>query len=299
MFGIGHFKGQPTDFIIQYVSGRIKRSGPGLAFYYWQYNTQIVAIPTSSTDAAFVFKEITSNYQEVTIQGQLTYRIRDPQRAAELLNLRISPDTAKHVTEDLKVLAQRITNVVQLETRAEIARRSLEDAIRDSQVLASEVAGRARSGTAMSSFGVELLSLYFLSVRPTPEMAKALEADYREALLRKADQSIYARRAAAVDEERTIKEKELGSEVALEQQRKDLIVLQGNNALQVAQNRGAALEREAQSKAKAAEMELAVVRSLEPKTLLALALRDLGQNAGKVGNLTITSEMLASLLNQG
>src|SRR5271157_2575408 len=110
MFGIGHFKGQPTDFIMRYTGGRLSQSGPGLSFYYWHYNTQIVAVPTSSNDASYVFREITSNYQEVTIQGQLTYRIRDPQRAADLLNLRISPETAKHVTEDLKVLAQRITN---------------------------------------------------------------------------------------------------------------------------------------------------------------------------------------------
>lgn len=296
MFGIGHFKGQPADFIIRYSAGAVSQSGPGLSFFYWHSNTQIVTVPTSSTDASFVFKEITNNYQEVTIQGQLTYRIREPQRAAELLNLRINPDTAKHVTEDLKVLAQRITNVVQMETRAEIEKRSLEEAIRDAQVVATEVAGRVKNGAALSSFGVELLSLYFLSVRPTPEMAKALEAGYRESLLRQADEAVYARRAAAVDEERKIQEKELNRDVALEQQRQELIVLQGNNALKEAGNRGAALELEAQSKAKATEMELAVLRTLEPRTLLAVALRDLGQNAGKLGNLTITTEMLASLL---
>ena len=34
-------------------------------------------------------------------------------------------------------------------------------------------------------------------------------------------------------------------------------------------------------------------------SLLALALNEMGQNAERVGNLTITSEMLASLLNGG
>lgn len=285
MFGIGHFKGQPTDYVIRYAAGTVRQAGPGLSFYFWHHNTQIVAVPTSSIDASFVFKEITNNYQEVTIQGQLTYRICEPKRAAELLNLRIDPKTADHVTEDLKVLAQRIINVVQIETRAEIQKRSLEESIRDIEAVATAVAGRVRNGTALSSFGAELLSLYFLSARPTPEMSKALEADYRESLLRKADEAVYARRAAAVDEERKIQEKELNRDVALEQQRKELVVLQGNNALQ-----------EAQSKAKATEMELAVLRTLEPRTLLAVALRDLGQNAGKLGNLTITTELLASLL---
>lgn len=297
MFGISHFKGQPTDYIIHFSGGKPKRSGLGLSFYYLAFNSQIVAVPTSSTDANFVFKEISNNYQELTIQGQFTYRIVDPKKAAEILNLRIDPNNSKHVTEDLKVLAQRITNVVQMETRVEVEKRSLEETIRDSQTIAAEVARRLREGTVLSSFGAELISVYFLSVRPTPEMSKALEAEYREALLRKADEAVYARRAAAVDEERKIKEKELNSDVALEQQRKNLIVLQGNNALQEAENNGLALEREAQSKAKAAEMELSVLRSVDPRSLLAIAMKELGENAGRVGNLTITSEMLASLLN--
>ncbi len=297
MLGIGHFKGQPTDYIIRYAGGTLKQEGPGLSFYYLRYNTQIVAVPTGSTDANFVFNEITNNYQEITIQGQLTYRIADPKKAAALLNLRIDPETYTQVTEDLRVLAQRITNVLQIETHVEVEKRSLEETIRDSHAIATEVTRRLREGSVLSSFGVDLSSVYFLSVRPTPEMSKALEAEYREALLRKADEAVYARRAAAVDEERKIKEKELNSDVALEQQRKELIVLQGNNALQEAGNRGAALEREAQSKAKATEMELGVLRSLEPRALLAIALRELGQNAGHIGNLTITTEMLASLLN--
>jgi regulator of protease activity HflC (stomatin/prohibitin superfamily) len=296
MLGIGHFKGQPTDYIIRFAGGELKQEGPGLSFYYWRYNTQIVAVPTSSTDANFVFNEISNNYQQVTIQGQLTYRIADPKKAAALLNLRIDPESYKHVTEDLRVLAQRITNVLQIETHAEVEKRSLEESIRDSHAIATQVTSRLREGQVLTSFGVELLSVYFLSVRPNPEMSKALEAEYREALLRKADEAVYARRAAAVDEERKIKEKELNSDVALEQQRKDLIVLQGNNALQEAENRGQALERDAQSKAKATEMELGVLRSLEPRALLAIALRELGQNAGHIGNLTITTEMLASLL---
>ena len=71
-------------------------------------------------------------------------------------------------------------------------------------------------------------------------MAKALEAEYRETLLRKADMAISARRAAAVEEERKIKENELNTEITLEEQRRQLIDLQGSNELQEATNRGKA-----------------------------------------------------------
>jgi regulator of protease activity HflC (stomatin/prohibitin superfamily) len=298
MFGIGYFKGQPTDYIQRYSTGTVRREGLGLAFYYWRFNTQIVAVPTTARDADFVFNEITSNFQEVTVQGQLTYRIREPKKAAQLLNLRIDPDRYTYVSDDLNALAQKISNVVRIETRSEVEKRTLADVLRDSRSIAREVEQRVREAAVLDPLGVELLSVFFLSARPTPEVAKALEAEYREALMRRADEAIYARRGAAVDEERKIKEKQLESDKALEQQRQTLIDLQGANALKEAENCGLALEKEAQYRARSAEMDLAVVRGLEPRMLLAIALRELGRNAGKVGNLNITSELLASLLNQ-
>ena len=60
---------------------------------------------------------------------------------------------------------------------------------------------------------------------------------------------------------------------------------------------GLALEREAEYEARAQEMALGAYRSLDPRMVLALAMKELGENAHRVGNLTITSEILAALLN--
>src|SRR5579859_3606234 len=201
MFGIGFFKGQPTDHIIRYKRGNVVASGPGLSFFYLRYDTQVVAVPTQSLDSNFVFNEVSRDYQDVTIQGQLTYRVRDPQRAAALLNYRINPATGAYASDDPDKLAARVSNLVQIETRAEVASRSLPDILREATALAGSAADRLRAGTQLGELGVELLAVNFLSVRPTPEVGKALEAEFREALLRKADEAVYARRAAAVDEE--------------------------------------------------------------------------------------------------
>lgn len=298
MLNIGYFKGQPTDYILKYSSGKVAAEGLGLSFFYMKHSTQVVAVPTNSVDASFVFNEITNNFQEVTLQGQLTYRIVNAKLASSVLNFGIDPIRRTYNSNDPEKLAGRISNIVQIETRAEIQGRTLEQTLRDSQAIAAEVLARLRlNSPVLQAHGVELLSVYFLSARPTPEVAKALEAEYRETLLRKADEATYARRAAAVDEERKIKEKELNSEKAMEEQRKTLIILQGENARQEAESRGQALELEAQFKARATEAELGVFKSLDPRMLLAYAMKELGQNAEKVGNLTITTEMLAGILN--
>src|SRR4051794_3496755 len=91
VFNIGYFKGQPTDYIFRYTSGRLTAEGPGLAFMYLKHNTQIVAVPIGSTDVNFVFNDLTNNFQAVTLQGQLTYRIVDPEKATAALNFAINP----------------------------------------------------------------------------------------------------------------------------------------------------------------------------------------------------------------
>jgi regulator of protease activity HflC (stomatin/prohibitin superfamily) len=297
MLNMGFFKSQPTEYILKYVAGRLVREGQGLAFFYLKHNTQIVAVPTSSMDANFVFNEVTNNFQAVTIQGQFSYRIHGPKQVAALLNFAMDPRTHDYLSEDPNRLAQRITNIIQMETRGELQNRSLEEALGQYETIAANVQHRVKERALLEPMGVELLSVYFVAAKPTPEVAKALEAEYRETLLRKADQAIYSRRASAVEEERKIKEHELNTEITLEQKRRQLIDLQGENELREAENRGRALEQEAQHRVRAKELELAVYKSLEPRSILALAMNELGNNAGRIGNLTITSEMLAALLN--
>ncbi len=286
MLGISFFKGQPTDYIIKYVGGRVTKEGLGRAFYYLTRNTQIVVVPTSTQDANFVFNELTNNFQSVTLQGQFTYRIAAPAQAAAQLNFAYDPRRAAYAARDPESLPGRIANIIQMETRRELGRLTLEETLRQSQEIAGATLARIRDGALLQTLGVELTSLYFLAAKPTPEIARALEAQYRETLLRQADEAIYARRGAAVAEERKIKESERATEIALEEQRRALIALEGENAL-----------REAEYQAQAAEKTLAVYQAMDPRAILALALKEMGANAERIGSLNITTETLASLLN--
>ncbi len=297
MLGIGYFRAQPTEYVLRYTSGRVTREGVGLSFAYLRHNTQVVAVSTSSADANFVFNEVTTNFQAVTIQGQCTYRIQDARRAASLLNFAIDPQNRSYLSSDPERLAQRITNVIQMVTRSQIQERTLEETIRQTQEIAARVLANVREGGLLQALGVELLSVYVLAAKPTPEVAKALEAEYRETLLRKADEAIYARRAAAVDEERKIKENELASQIALELQRQQLIEREGQNAQQTTEFQGRALELEAEYRARALERELSAYRTLEPRMVVASALKDLGLHASKIGTLNITPDLLATILD--
>lgn len=284
---IGYFKGEPTEYLLVYSGGQLRREGAALAFYYWKPSTSIVSIPTGTIDVPFILNETTGNFQAVTVQGQLTYRLTKPKAIASILNFTIDPTKRRYKSDDPEKLAQRIVNEVQAQARHELLQLTLEDTLRRSAELAASMILKVKNAPALTEIGVDVQALHLTAIKPTPEMAKALEAEYREGLLVKADQAIYHRRAVAVEQERRIKENELGTAVALEQQRRELVDLQGQNNLQIAEY-----------EAKAVATRLTPFKEIAPQTLLALALKDIGENADKIGNLMITPEILSSLLNQ-
>lgn len=281
-----HFKGEPSKFVMKFVNGKVKKQGYGLSFYYFAYNTTVVSIPATTIDSHFVFNEITKDHQAITIQGHFTYRIKDPSKMAHLLDFQIDPKTKHYLSEDPEKLELRIKNVVQMATRNQVRVLGLEEALVLSSSLAETVLGEVSEAPILTEMGIEVYTITFNAVKPTPEIAKALEAEYRESLQRKADASIYARRAAAVEQERKIRENELSTQIALEERKKELISLNGDNITQ-----------EAEFSARAQATNLSVYKDLDPRLVMALSFKELSGNAQKIGNLTITSEILASMLN--
>src|ERR1700758_5096343 len=100
---LNFMKVPPTTYVFQYKYGKIKREGAGLSFFYYGPTSTIVAIPIASTDVPFVFQEATADFQAVSIQGQLTFRVSDPKRLALLLDYSVDSHRA-YTSEDPRKL---------------------------------------------------------------------------------------------------------------------------------------------------------------------------------------------------
>ena len=282
---IRYFKGAPNSHVIKFKDGQVAREGAGLNLWYSPLVSSIAVVPTVSTDAPFIFTETTANFQDISIQGSFTYRISDPVAIAQVLDFTILPRKGSYRSDDPLKLTQRIVNAVQAHTRTHVSTMPLEAALTDVGPLANEVLAHVVKETDLAELGVIVESLHFTSVRATPEVQKALETEYREGLQKNADQAIYARRAAAVAEERTIQESELNTEVELETRRRELVDMQARNKLALAE-----------ADAKAEELKLSPYGALPPQALIGLALKDWAANAGSIDNLSITPDMLSKLV---
>ena len=222
MFGIRFIKVQPTTYLLQYRRGQIVREGVGLAFFYYAPTTSLVAIPVGSIDVPFIFEEPTADYQTVTLQGQVSYRVVDAKKLAGLMDFTLAPNGRDYASEDSEKLPQRVINLVHVLARAELEKLPLRNAIRAAADIVKEVKGQLTASGEVAALGLEILGFSLLAIKPTPETARALEAETREQLLQEADEAICARRNSAVEQERAIKENELNTEIAVENKKRQI-----------------------------------------------------------------------------
>jgi len=186
----------------------------------------------------------------------------------------------------------------------------------------------------ITALGLEVLGLSILAIKPTPETARALEAETREKLFRDADEAVYARRNSAVEQERAIKENELNTEIAvenkkrqiretqmeadravqekkhiqqkealeanigLEDRRKSLVTLAAENAKAEADARayGVSTTMKALGSADTKILQALATTGMKPEQLIAFAFQELASKADKIGQLNISPDLLRELL---
>ena len=334
MFGIRYIKFDPTTHVIHFKDGRVSKEGRGLAFFYFAPNSSIAAVPVGSNDMPFIFNETTSDYQEIFIQGQVTYRISEPRQLAELLDFTVD-GRGVYKKNDAEKLNQRIVNEAQTATSSFVHGLKLKEAIRSAKAIEAEIVNGLQSSPALNLLGIEILTVNILAVKATPEMARALETETRERLSQEADQAIYERRNFAVEQERMIKESELSTEIAVEEKKKQIDEKRMEAEVQRAENdrklreikvdadiaieqqrellieqKGANEKREAETTGFVIETTLKPYKNIDWKTLtalqnhsdprvsIALGFRELAEKAEKIGNLNISPELLESLLSK-
>ena len=310
---LAYSKNSPTTYVLHYQNGTVRREGPGLAFWYFLPSSTIVAVPLASRDVPFAFSEVTADYQPVTIQGQLTYRIADPRRVAGLLDFSVRA-AGQYVSDDPSKVPDRIVQTAQIYARAVIQRLTLKEALVSSDSLVAEVVAALREAEPVRMLGIEVLALTVLAIKPTPDIARALEADAREALQRRADQAIYERRNASVEQERRIKESELQTEIAVQEKQRQIRETQIAADIAIEERRSVLVERKSENERRDADTRayalnatlepvrnvdwrtlMAVGGAADPKLMIALAFRELAENAAKIGEINITPDLLSSL----
>ena len=265
--GLRHLRGTPTAHIRHHRRGRLVHEGTGASFWFRPLAAALSEVPVDDRELTMTFHARTADFQDVTVQATVTFRIGDPALAAARLDFSLDPDTGAWRGAPLEQLGTLLTETAQQHALHVLARTPLADALADGVAAVRE---RVATGLAeeprLPDTGVEVVAVRVVAVRPEPEVERALRTPTRERVQQEADRATYERRAVAVERERAIAENELASKIELARQEERLVDQRGVNARRLAEENAAAdavrAEAEATRTVRLAEAEAVKLQRL-------------------------------------
>jgi regulator of protease activity HflC (stomatin/prohibitin superfamily) len=281
-----------------------------------------------------MFGVTSADFQQITIQGELIYRIGEPAKTAKLLNYTVDSKRLTYLSEDPQKLADRLVGMALIAAKAAVKKLPLKAAIASSDEVAAQMYQTLAADAMIAALGVEVLGVSITAIKPSPETTKALEAETREDILKQSDEAIFKRRNYAVEQERMIRESELNTEIAVENKNREIqqtkmntVLLKARKELEIeAERLTFAIQQEEKNrelvdlKARNEKIEadvksyalseiMKVYEKINPETLKALtaagldsrhimaqAFLGLAEQAEKIGNLNITPDLLTAIV---
>lgn len=318
---VRHLRGSGTTHVEHIRNGATVHAGVGASFWFRPLSAVLNEVPVDDRELPLLFHALTSDFQDVTVQATVTYRVTDPATAAGRIDFSIDPTTGRWRAAPLDQVAGLLAQSAQQYALDLLATVNLTAAIAGGvapvrQVIADGLAGDAR----LAATGLSIVGVRVVAIRPEPEVEKALRTPTREQVQQDADRATFERRAVAVERERAIGENELQTKIELARREEQLVGQRGANARREAQERaaagavaaeaearrtvtlaeaqaqGARLAGAAQGEAEAARV--AAYRDVPEAVLLALAIKELAANLPHIDSLVLSPDVVTTALAQ-
>ena len=323
---VNHLRADTTAHVLHLRNGQVKHAGPGLAFWFRPRTAALAEIPLDDREQELLFHARTADFQDITVQATVNYRVVDPTLAATRIDFGIAPDTGQWNATPLETLGGLLTELAQQPALDELAGMAMGEALAHGIApVRDRVAGTLAADPRLAERGLAVTDVRVVAIRADAELERALQTQTRERVQQEADRATFERRALAVERERAIAENEMQNRIELARREEDLVVQHGANERRRAAEQAEAdritTEAEAQQQQLRAETEadtarlvgqaradaeaahLAAYDDADRGTLMALALQELAGNLPAIGNLTVTPDLLTDLLarlaNQG
>lgn len=334
---IKYKKFEPTEYVMKVKKGKVVQQGLGLSFFYNTMTTSMIVLPATAFGASFAFDDImTSDFQSVSVQGDISYVIIDYEKAAKMIKFSYKSNKTEYeevISEAKLKMSKQIMNLAKVYVTKFLSTKSVREALVSSDGLAAVIRENMKEDKTIQEFGLQLLSISILGISAKAETRKALEAATREQILKLQDDAIYKRRNAAIEQERSVKENELNTEIKIAEKEKEKrekemetkrLIQEKQAELDVKKlNNDIALEEEKRklvdlrtenekkkSDAKAYDSEVLlktfagidteIIKALaasgmDSRALIAKAFVEIGDKADKIGTLNVSPELLESL----
>ena len=316
---VRHLRGTETTHVRHVRNGKLLHEGIGGSFWFRPLGAVLSELPVDDRELPLFFHAQTRDFQDVSVQATVTFRIVEPQRAAQRIDFSISPETGEYRATPLEQVNTILSETAQQYALAVLANTPLTEALVSGVVAVRDAVGAGLASDArLTETGIAVVGTRVVAIRPEPTVEKALQTPTREQLQQEADRATYERRAVAVERERAIAENELQSQIELARREEQLVTQRGLNSRRAAEEEAAAgqIQTEAEvartrrrdearaegvqvvgtAEAAAEAARLTAYREVSEGVLLALAVRELAANLPQIDSLVLTPELVTPLL---
>lgn len=314
-----HLRGAPTQHVRHLRRGKVVHDGTGLSFFFRPLSAVLSEVPVDDRELPLLFHARTADFQDLTVQASVTFRITDPDTACARIDFSIDPGTGRWRGTPLEQVGGLLTETAQQQVLGLIARSSLASVLADGLgQVRDQIHQGLTADSRLAETGIAVIGVRVIAIRPEPEMEKALRTPAREQVQQEADRATYERRALAVERERAIAENEMQNQIELARREEQLVAQRGANARRQAEEAAAAsqIDTEAQAarelrlaqvgaegtrvlglaEAESEAAKLAAYAGLPQATLLALAVKDLAGQLPRIGTVVLTPDLIAPVL---
>jgi len=316
---VRHLRGTATTHVQHVQNGKPRHTGSGQSFWFRPLSAVLSEVPIDDRELPLLFHARTVDFQDVTVQATLTYRLADPTVAAKRMDFSIDPDTGRWRAMPLEQVASLLTETAQQHALDLLVRTTLTTALTDGVTAVRNAIEAGLAGdTRLAETGIALIGVRVVAIRPEPDVERALQTPTREQVQQAADRATYERRAVAVERERAISENELQNQIELAKREEQLVAQRGANTRREAEEAAAATqinveaeaartERMAEAHAAATRVQgvaraaaeaakLDAYRDVSSNVLMALAAQELATNLPQINSLVLTPDLIAPVL---
>jgi regulator of protease activity HflC (stomatin/prohibitin superfamily) len=296
---IRHLRAEPTAHVLRYRHGRLVADGTGLAFWFRPINSAVAEVPVDDRELPFLFHVRSADFQELTVQGAISFRVADAERLARRVDFTLDLSSGRWAQAPLEQVAALLTQLAQQFVIDELVRTDLRTILAGGVApIRDRIAAGLLAEPALAELGIEVVAVRVAAVSPSPEVEKALRAPTHERIHEQADEATFARRAQAVDKERAIAENELRNRIELAGREERLVEQESANERRRAEAKAERTDLIEGANLRAERERAEIQGAMPPQVLLALALRELAGQLGQVDHLTITPELITPLLQR-
>src|SRR5687767_13677899 len=90
---VRHLRSEPTYHVLRYRRGTLRKEGPGLAFWFRPIDTAVAEVPIDDRELPFLFRVRSADFQELVVQGVITFRVAQPAALARRLDFTLHLET--------------------------------------------------------------------------------------------------------------------------------------------------------------------------------------------------------------